>query len=125
VPVEGRAEKQNRPNQINHNKRIEWLSSFQDFRRFLAAVFLCKKPPFLSLQTTFTDYHVGIRQSHKAAHRLFLSHQAAFMTGGLPCRGKNKVEIATERISDCHCEEKHGFDVAISTLTFAFLAMTF
>ena len=25
----------------------------------------------------------------------FLSHQAAFMTGGLPCRGINKVEIAT------------------------------
>ena len=28
------------------------------------------------------------------------------------------------RISDCHCEEEHRSDVAISTLAFAPLAMT-
>ena len=34
------------------------------------------------------------------------------------------VEIATGRISDCHCEEEQGSDVAISTFSFAPLAMT-
>ena len=61
VPVEGRAEKQNRPNQINHNKRIEWLSSFQDFRRFIAAVFLCKKTDLSAAPNSI--YEKGITTS--------------------------------------------------------------
>jgi len=33
-------------------------------------------------------------------------------------------EIATGRISNCHCEEEHRSDVAISTLTIAPLVIT-
>ena len=89
--------------------------------------FLMQKPTFLPLQTASTTRGLPRRDPAipQSGAPPFLSHQAAFMTGGLPCRGINKVEIAAERIPDCHCEEKHGFDVAISTLTFAFLAMTF
>ena len=44
-----------------------------------------------------------------------LLHSGLFIIIVIVRGAKVKVEIVTGRISNCHCEEEHGSDVAIST----------